>query len=76
MSFALFDERPVVSLWQYLEDVAAAYPLRRVGRAEEVAHAIAFLASDMASFVTGDTLYVDGGHHLGIAFNPWGKAAQ
>jgi NAD(P)-dependent dehydrogenase (short-subunit alcohol dehydrogenase family) len=36
-------------------------PLGRLGRPEEVAAAIAFLASDEASFITGTTLYVDGG---------------
>ncbi len=33
----------------------------RIGRAEEVANAIAFLASDWASFITGASLFVDGG---------------
>lgn len=36
-------------------------PLRRVGRADEVAETIVFLASDRASYVTGSTLIVDGG---------------
>jgi NAD(P)-dependent dehydrogenase (short-subunit alcohol dehydrogenase family) len=36
-------------------------PMRRIGRAEEVAAAVLYLASDEASFVTGATLPVDGG---------------
>ena len=36
-------------------------PLARVGRPEEVADAIAFLASDRASYITGATLHVNGG---------------
>jgi len=39
----------------------AAHPLGRIGQPEEVARAIAFLASDWASFITGATLAVDGG---------------
>ncbi len=38
-----------------------AVPIGRVGRAEEVARAILFLASDDASYITGTTLVVDGG---------------
>jgi NAD(P)-dependent dehydrogenase (short-subunit alcohol dehydrogenase family) len=40
---------------------AAARPLRRVGRPEDVAQAALYLASDAASFVTGSVLVVDGG---------------
>jgi NAD(P)-dependent dehydrogenase (short-subunit alcohol dehydrogenase family) len=40
---------------------AAARPLRRIGRPEDVAQAALYLASDAASFVTGSVLVVDGG---------------
>ena len=41
--------------------VAAATPLRREGRAEEVADTVAYLASDEASYTTGISLPIDGG---------------
>jgi NAD(P)-dependent dehydrogenase (short-subunit alcohol dehydrogenase family) len=44
-----------------LDPVLAATPLRRAGTAEDVADAILFLASDLARFVTGQNLVVDGG---------------
>jgi 3-oxoacyl-[acyl-carrier protein] reductase len=46
---------------QHQQAVADGTPLRRVGQPEEVASVIAFLASDDASYVSGQTLYVNGG---------------
>ncbi|MCY3794415.1 MAG: 3-oxoacyl-ACP reductase FabG [Gammaproteobacteria bacterium] len=40
-------------------------PLGRVGSGQEVAAAVAFLASDQAGYVTGETLHVNGGLYLG-----------
>jgi 3-oxoacyl-[acyl-carrier protein] reductase/2-hydroxycyclohexanecarboxyl-CoA dehydrogenase len=39
-----------------------SYALGRVGRPHEVAHAVVFLASDAAGWITGETLHVDGGY--------------
>jgi len=39
-------------------------PLHRIGRPEEVADAVLYLASDAASYVTGTTLFIDGGRTL------------
>ncbi len=46
---------------QLQEASAQAVPVRRVGSPDDIANAIAFFASEAASFVTGQTLYVDGG---------------
>ena len=46
---------------------AASIPLGRLGEPEEVAKAVVFLASDLASYVTGHTLVIDGGAMLGAA---------
>lgn len=44
-----------------MEAMLAMIPLKRIGRPEEVSAAVVFLASEEASYITGATLYVDGG---------------
>ncbi len=43
------------------EEVAATYPLRRLGVPEDVAGAVAFLCSPDAAWITGQTIVIDGG---------------
>ena len=47
---------------EYKEPMLKTHPLGRLGEPSEVAHAILFLASDKASFITGVILPVDGGY--------------
>lgn len=44
-----------------MEAMLALIPLKRIGKPEEVSAAVVFLASEEASYITGATLYVDGG---------------
>jgi 3-oxoacyl-[acyl-carrier protein] reductase len=45
---------------------AAEVPLGRLGKPEEIADAIVWLASDRAAYITGQTLVVDGGVYKGL----------
>ncbi|PEQ93004.1 short-chain dehydrogenase [Bacillus sp. AFS006103] len=62
-------DTPIIDQWKQDERkwtiISRANALRRIGTPDEVAHAVLFLASDEASFITGTTLSVDGG---GLAF--------
>ena len=69
-------EAGTISMWK--DDMAAAkfppevqaslakafYPLRRLGKGEDLANATVFLTSDAASFITGQTLSVSGGYSM------------
>lgn len=45
----------------FKQQLATRVPLGRIGRPEEIAAAVTFLASEQSSFITGSNLYVDGG---------------
>jgi len=50
------------ALWEADEEaIARRMPLKRLGEPSDIAHAVVFLASDAASWITGQTLVVDGG---------------
>jgi len=55
-----------------LERYGAFHPLGRLGRPEDIANAVVFLASDRASFITGASLNVDGGF---MAQGAWASSA-
>jgi len=46
------------------EEVIKTIPAKRFGTNEDVSNAVCFLASPMASYITGISLYVDGAQHL------------
>jgi glucose 1-dehydrogenase len=50
------------------QKVLKQIPISRIGNPQEVAHAVEFLASEKASYITGTTIYVDGGMTLYPAF--------
>jgi NAD(P)-dependent dehydrogenase (short-subunit alcohol dehydrogenase family) len=54
----------VLEVWKtpaMIANAAREIPLQRLGRPEEIAHAVIFAASDEAGFMTGETVYVSGG---------------
>jgi NAD(P)-dependent dehydrogenase (short-subunit alcohol dehydrogenase family) len=57
---------------EYVDALIAATPMRRIGQPEEVAQAVLYMASPSATYMTGTTLYVDGGGLAGRALPPSG----
>ncbi|MCX7606880.1 MAG: SDR family oxidoreductase [Bacteroidia bacterium] len=46
------------------QNLTQEIPLKRLGKVEEVAYLAVFLASPMAAYITGETIYIDGGQRL------------
>ena len=59
-----------------LESYGRTHPLGRIGTPEDIANAVVFLASDKASFITGDYLCVDGGYMAQGAWTGSATGAQ
>ena len=60
---------PVQSGYISLEMEAALIkdiPLRRIGHPEDIANTVVFLASEQASWITGQVIIVHGGHRMGL----------
>jgi NAD(P)-dependent dehydrogenase (short-subunit alcohol dehydrogenase family) len=47
-----------------MEKIVKAYPLRRIGQASDIAPMVAFLASNEASWITGQVISVNGGFSM------------
>jgi NAD(P)-dependent dehydrogenase (short-subunit alcohol dehydrogenase family) len=58
------------ALWRESEhELAARFPLGRIGQPRDVPGAVAFLAGDPASWMTGEAIVIDGGQMLGAPAN-------
>jgi 3-oxoacyl-[acyl-carrier protein] reductase len=57
---------PTFATFHNVEARIQAVPMKRVGKPEELAATVAFLASDLAGFITGETIQLDGGQTLAL----------
>jgi acetoacetyl-CoA reductase len=62
-----YTDTPMVSAVpeSVMKTLLAQIPLGRLGKPDEIAAAVVFLASDTSAFITGETLAVNGGHYMG-----------
>jgi 3-oxoacyl-[acyl-carrier protein] reductase len=49
---------------QLEKEIAASYPLRRIGQPEDIANGVIFFASEQANWITGQVLQVGGGNRM------------
>ena len=47
------------------QNLMSQIPLGRLGKPQDIAHAVAYLASEQASYITGHELHVNGGMYMG-----------
>ena len=59
-------ETPMVETFgpKFVDRMVQATPMKRLGRPEEIAYAVVFLASEEASFITGQVISPNGGHYI------------
>jgi glucose 1-dehydrogenase len=59
--------------WEKYHDLTTLIPYKRIGEPEDIAQAVVWLASDAADYVTGATLFIDGGMTLYPGFATGGS---
>ncbi|WP_260326280.1 SDR family oxidoreductase [Streptomyces sp. TLI_185] len=68
MAAGVVRTKPAEALWKEHEQaVSSATALGRIGEPADIASAVAFLVSDAESWITGETMVIDGGQLLGDA---------
>jgi 3-oxoacyl-[acyl-carrier protein] reductase len=59
-------EREGISYDEVLDAYGTQVPAQRLGKPEEIAALVAFVASERAAFITGSTIQIDGGSYRGL----------